>query len=224
MASIVVAGDTSGSVTLTAPLVAGTTTLTLPTTNGTLALTSQLPASPSAVGQVPFSTDGSTYTATAKIVLGTAVTSTSGTSIDFTGIPSWAKRVTVMLNNVSANNFGRIFIQLGTGGTPTTSGYVSNYNYISTNNATVRSNNLVTSAFPLFADEAGDATTGVAVFTLLTGNTWMGIGGSLIVGPNAGSGNSFMSVSLAGALNMIRVTTSTGTPTFDSGTINIMWE
>lgn len=39
MASIVVAGDTSGTVTLTAPLVAGTTTLTLPTANGTVITT-----------------------------------------------------------------------------------------------------------------------------------------------------------------------------------------
>jgi hypothetical protein len=50
MASIVVAGDTSGTVTLTAPLVAGTTTLTLPTVNGTVLTSassvarSQLPA------------------------------------------------------------------------------------------------------------------------------------------------------------------------------------
>ena len=36
MSSIVVAGDTSGSVTISAPAVAGTTTLTLPTTNGTV--------------------------------------------------------------------------------------------------------------------------------------------------------------------------------------------
>ena len=36
MASIVVAGDTSGTVTLTAPATAGTTTLTLPTTTGTV--------------------------------------------------------------------------------------------------------------------------------------------------------------------------------------------
>jgi hypothetical protein len=36
MASIVVAGDTSGTVTLTAPAVSGTTTLTLPTTSGTI--------------------------------------------------------------------------------------------------------------------------------------------------------------------------------------------
>jgi hypothetical protein len=52
----------------------------------------------------------------------------------------------------------------------------------------------------------------------------MGLGGSLTTGANAGGGNTYSSVSLAGALNMIRVTTSTGTPTFDSGTINILYE
>ena len=36
MSSIVVAGDTSGSVTISAPAVAGTPTLTLPTTSGTI--------------------------------------------------------------------------------------------------------------------------------------------------------------------------------------------
>jgi hypothetical protein len=39
MASIVVAGDTSGTVTLAAPAVSGTTTLTLPTTSGTIVTT-----------------------------------------------------------------------------------------------------------------------------------------------------------------------------------------
>ena len=37
MASVVINGDTSGAVTITAPAVAGTPTLTLPTTTGTLA-------------------------------------------------------------------------------------------------------------------------------------------------------------------------------------------
>jgi hypothetical protein len=38
MSSIVVSGDTSGAITISAPAVAGTTTLTLPTTTGTLSL------------------------------------------------------------------------------------------------------------------------------------------------------------------------------------------
>jgi hypothetical protein len=39
MSSVVISGNTSGSVTLDAPAVAGTTTLTLPTTNGTIITT-----------------------------------------------------------------------------------------------------------------------------------------------------------------------------------------
>jgi hypothetical protein len=63
MASIVVAGDTSGTVTLTAPAVSGTTTLTLPTTNGTLVttasgqtLTSPTIATPTITGQATIPT------------------------------------------------------------------------------------------------------------------------------------------------------------------------
>jgi hypothetical protein len=40
MSSVVIAGDTSGTVTLAAPAVSGTTTLTLPTTSGTIVTTS----------------------------------------------------------------------------------------------------------------------------------------------------------------------------------------
>jgi len=39
MSSVIIAGDTSGSVTLSAPAVSGTTTLTLPTTSGTVITT-----------------------------------------------------------------------------------------------------------------------------------------------------------------------------------------
>jgi hypothetical protein len=53
MSSVVIAGDTSGSVTLNAPAVAGTTTLTLPTTSGTvLTSVSSLTASQMPTGSV----------------------------------------------------------------------------------------------------------------------------------------------------------------------------
>lgn len=44
MSSVVIAGDTSGTVTLQAPSVAGTTTLTLPTTSGIVVTTNTMPA------------------------------------------------------------------------------------------------------------------------------------------------------------------------------------
>jgi hypothetical protein len=74
MASLVLSGDTSGSITVAAPAVSGSNTQTLAAVTGTLA----------------------------PIVSGTAVTAT-GTSVDFTGIPSWVKRVTVMFSGVSTN-------------------------------------------------------------------------------------------------------------------------
>ncbi len=44
MSSLVVAGDTSGSVTLSAPAVAGTTVLTLPSVSGTVMVSGNMPA------------------------------------------------------------------------------------------------------------------------------------------------------------------------------------
>ena len=58
------------------------------------------------------------------ITSGTAVASTSGTSIDFTSIPSWVKRITVMFNGVSTNGTSQVQIQLGAGSV-TTTGYLS---------------------------------------------------------------------------------------------------
>jgi hypothetical protein len=53
MASVVISGDTSGAVTITAPAVAGTPTLTLPTTTGTILTT----ASTAVVTQAMLSTN-----------------------------------------------------------------------------------------------------------------------------------------------------------------------
>jgi hypothetical protein len=58
------------------------------------------------------------------INLGTAVATTSGTFREITGIPSWARRVVLMLNGVSTNGTSDILIQLGVGVTPLTSGYL----------------------------------------------------------------------------------------------------
>jgi len=49
------------------------------------------------------------------ITSGTAVATTSGTSIDFTSLPTWIKRITVMFNGVSTNGTSDLRIQLGAG-------------------------------------------------------------------------------------------------------------
>jgi hypothetical protein len=56
---------------------------------------------------------------------GTAVASTSGTSIDFTSIPAWVKKITVMFDRVSTNGTSFVQVQLGTSGGFVITGYVS---------------------------------------------------------------------------------------------------
>jgi hypothetical protein len=163
--------------------------------------------------------------ATSLITSGTAVASTSGTSIDFTSIPSWVKRITVMFQGVSTNADTAIQVQLGTGGSPTTTGYVSGATNVLTSINTTRGTVSVTTGFRAFvADDAADASTGSFVFTNISGNTWICNGALLVTGLNTGGCGVFGSIALAGTLNMLRVTTLNGTATFDAGSINILYE
>ena len=153
------------------------------------------------------------------ITSGTAVASTSGTSIDFTSIPSWVKRITVMFVGVSLSGSDSFLFQLGAGSV-TNTGYLLTSGYIqgSTANATQTS----TSGFFLASANASALTHGHVVFTLSTGNTWVcsmntAQTTSQLVMFGAGY------VTLSGALDRVRLTT-TGTNTFDAGSINILYE
>jgi len=213
--SIVLLGSTSGSVTLQEPAVAGSTTLTLPATTGTVVVGS---SAVSATGQIPFSTDGSTYTPTAKIVSGTAVASTSGTSIDFTGIPSWVKRVTVMFVGVSTSGTSNLLIQLGDSGGVETTGYLSGAsNYVSYQS--------YTTGFGLIRNNSSASVwAGSIILTLLTGTTWVSNGNLDDSSAGAQLMSSAGSKSLSDTLTTVRITTVNGTDTFDAGTINILYE
>ena len=177
---------------------------------------------PSAIGQIPFSTDGSTYTATQKITQGTAVASTSGTSIDFTSIPSWVKRVTVMFAGVSTSATSPVQIQLGTSGGPTTSGYLGTvYGLGASGVLTAYSAGFLVDASSTAA--AASIRHGQFIFDLVTGNTWVGSGTVGLSNANyfaTGAG----AIALSGALDRVRITTVGGTDTFDAGSINILYE
>ena len=109
--SVAMPGSTSGTATISPPAVAGTNTVTLPAATGTAVVGS---AAVSAIGQIPFSTDGSTYTPTAKIVKTAAVamvTSPASSIVELTtSIPTWATRVIVTFNSVSTNGSSPVII------------------------------------------------------------------------------------------------------------------
>lgn len=193
MASLVLSGDTSGSITVAAPAVAGSNTQTLPAVSGTILV--QGTAS--------------------NIVSGTAVAA-SGTAVDFTGIPSWAKRITVMFSGVSLSGTDHLLIQIGTS-TPTTSGYVSTSG-ITSGTAVATS----TSGFPIYSGAATNTISGkIEICRLSSGFDYIASHALKVSALSAAVGGG--DVALAAVMDMVRVT-RTGTNTFDAGTINILYE
>jgi hypothetical protein len=149
---------------------------------------------------------------------GTAVTA-SGTSVDFTGIPSWAKRVTVMFRGISVSGTNSILIQLGDSGGIETTGYVS-----STTGTTGAAGSTFSSTAGLivYSNSGSYIFSGVITITNMNSNVWVcgGVGkidttASWIVGGDK---------ELSATLDRIRITTVGGTDTFDAGTINILYE
>lgn len=158
------------------------------------------------------------------ITSGTAVASTSGTSIDFTSIPSWVKRITVMFNGVSTSGTSVVQVQLGSG-SPTTSGYLCNVSSVAAA-ANTTTTNTVTTGFAVVTGAQMSATatlTGLLILTNISSNIWVGSGTILA---NSGGGTMFLAgnITLSGALDRVRITTVNGTDTFDAGSINILYE
>ena len=151
---------------------------------------------------------------------GTSVASTSGTAIDFTGIPSWVKRVTVIFNGVNTNGSASLSVQLGTSSGFVTTGYASSSgNVFAANGCGVDS---ATGGFIINAGSSAHIRNGHMVITNISGNIWINshaVGTSDNGGGQVGGG----SVTTPATLDRVRIT-NTGANTFLAGTINIMYE
>lgn len=193
-------GATSGDVTLDVPAVAGTSAITVPAVTGTLITTA----------------DSATVTPTMlsqKLTLMTSQNTTSGTSVPFTNIPSWAKRITVMWSGLSTNGSQLLGIQLGTSGGFVTSGYLG----------TLESGNVMSSKFLISNRSTAAAIRyGRAVITNLSENIWIensAESSTDIASTTFGTG----SVTLAGTLTQLRIIAN-DVDTFDAGIVNVMYE
>ena len=160
-----------------------------------------------------------------RITQGTAVASTSGTSIDFTGIPAWVKRITVMLSGVSTNGTSPQIIQLGDSGGIEITGYLG---AASTSSGAGTNNDNYTTGFGLTGLSAPSAATivhGIVTITALdpATNLWACAG---VLGTSSSAATTQIggSKTLSATLDRIRITTVGGTNTFDAGTINIIYE
>jgi len=166
---------------------------------------------------------GSTGTYTVSASQTVASTAISTQSLLITGIPSWAKRITVLLSGVSKTGTGSYTLSAGSGSIAT-SGYTGGYGIISGSNA------CSALAFPggttwqIFAASAAATSTADGVLTLYSfgNNIWV------VHGIVTYSGTPITSITgtltLSGALDRIQLSSLTGTEGFDAGSINILYE
>jgi hypothetical protein len=209
------------------PLTTGVTG-TLPVGNGGTGVTSSTGSGSVVLSSSPTITSpiiSGTPTGVGVLTSGTAV-SASGTSVDFTSIPSWVKRITVMLDGVSSNGSSPLIVQMGTSGGIQTSGYTgatAQFQHSQFNSVFVGS----TAGFN-FNDSTWALDTnvlyGTMTLTLVSSSSWL----SNVVVSNPASvtrvGLFMGQKSLGGTLDRVRITTVGGTDSFDAGIINILYE
>lgn len=155
-----------------------------------------------------------------RIVSNKTPVAASGTSVDFTSIPSWAKRITISLSGISTSGASEPLIQIGD------SGGIENAGYSCVSSGWVGgaapANTVYATGFGILSASAGNALHGSLTLTLIdpATNTWA-IQGAVV---NPG-GSGFVVVagskSLSATLDRIRLTTVGGVDTFDAGKVNI---
>ena len=150
----------------------------------------------------------------------------SAAPIEFTGIRSDARRITVMFNGLSTDGSEEIIIQIGDSGGYETASYISNVSAI---RGTSAQEIPITSGFAVVdVGVSTDSYTGAVTLTLMNSSTnyWVVSGNLVIIASGVTTGNLHISGgrALDSVLTQLRITT-TGTPDdWDAGSVNILVE
>jgi hypothetical protein len=146
--------------------------------------------------------------------------SASGTSIDYSTIPTWVTRITLVMGSVSTNGTSPVIIRLGDAGGVETAGYTS---YCVRTSTTGISGGTELTGFSLRSDNAAANISGTFTISRVTGNTWAAnwtLGSQATGDGHFGGGGKTLDTDLT----TVRVTTVIGTQAFDAGTITVIIE
>lgn len=142
-----------------------------------------------------------------------AAVSASGTAVDFTSIPSWVRKVEVILNNVSLDGSDHLLVQIGDSGGIENTGYVATGDSLSSSSSS-------TSGFISQIGNASRAFTGKFSLVHIGSNLWIAsFSGRVDTSISVYGGGS---KTLTGTLDRVRVT-PTGANSFDGGTVAVLY-
>lgn len=154
------------------------------------------------------------------IASGTTQASTSGTSIDFTGIPSTVKRITINLVGVSTNGTSLPLVQIGDSGGIETTAYLG----ASSSIGGVVATTTFTTGVGIYSNTAPSLLHGSIILSLQESSTYTWVFAGLTMTEAGTTITSAGSKSLSTTLDRVRITTVDGVDTFDAGSINILYE
>lgn len=151
---------------------------------------------------------------------------TTSTIGEVTNIPTWVKRITVTMYNVSTTSTGSILLRVGTNAGYITSGYDTHAAGI--NGGTGQYGGTGGSALAGWlimpsGVAATNAISGHAIITYTESGIWV-VSGTVLYTTNTGAMQIFAGHINLGASILTRATLFTSTGFFDTGSVNIMYE
>jgi len=205
-------GSNTGYVELDVPADAGSHTLTLPDGGGSSGNFLRTDGSGTLTWATPTDT-------TTNLTRGTAVSAT-GSTVDFTSIPSGVRKITLFLNEVSTSAIAEIYFRIGADGAFESTGYQSSSNRVYSAST---SDNSSTTDWRIRKDSDDDVFNGAITMFNISGNIWVS---THVIGriqstlrlTSIGGGTK----TLSAELDRVQIGVSTGS--FDAGTVNIFYE
>lgn len=152
------------------------------------------------------------------IILSTPVT-VSGSIVEFTGLPAGIKRMTITFSAVSLSGTDEYLIQLGDSGGIENTGYIASSTLLAASAATITN----TTGFPINNSANGDSIHGSVILTLADASTNLWVCQGILAEDGSATVTVAGSKALSAVLTRIAIDT-TGTNTFDAGTINLVYE
>jgi len=146
--------------------------------------------------------------------------SASGTSVTFTDVPAWAKRITIAFFEVRQAAADAVLLRAGAG-TVESTGYLCELTLI-VNGASSYTESTGFGATRI-GGGASDVFSGAITLTNVTGNQWAYSG----ILTRSGSTGVFLSAgsrTFSGALDTVQLTSKNGTTVFNQGTFNVIYE